>query len=230
MTDFELQVARLPDVLAVRVVGDETGCEVHVLARPGRPPGEIARDTRSLALLGDIKLTIDDVHVVQLGSGSEGDVPASQPPDVDLVRATRELAIDEGRIVVERIEVTDDHRTGRAIVTLRRGEQTASGASVFVPTSATRRRGVAEAAIASLEDLAGLQGEMAVDSVVVMPLPPHEVAVVSLAVLTAGGDETLMGAARIRDPGTHDAIVRAVLDATNRWVRRPQARRAGFAA
>src|SRR4051812_35922537 len=68
VTPFELDVSRLPNVLAVRTVaaGDAGAGEVHVLAAPGRAVEDIAADVHSLAILSGLLLAAGDVHVVQL--------------------------------------------------------------------------------------------------------------------------------------------------------------------
>ena len=59
---------------------------------------------------------------------------------------------------------------------------------------------------------------MAVDAAVVVPLPPSDVALVTIVVVTGIAEQTRVGAVLVGSAGANDAIARAVLDATNRRV------------
>src|SRR5215831_13489441 len=71
LTQVEAELCRLPDVTAVRLVGDEVGhlTEVHVLAHAGKAAKQIVRDIQSVALASfGIEIDRRIVSVVQLGS------------------------------------------------------------------------------------------------------------------------------------------------------------------
>lgn len=214
MTEFETDVARIVDVLAVRSVPDGDHPEVHVLASPGRVVSEIAADVHSLAVLRGVALQPDDIHIVQLQPTEEA--PAEEAPAPPLAAAHA----SGGRVEVDSVMVVTTEGASRAVATARLGTRVATGTSVFVPATAALRRGVAEATLAALVELAGpgSLGEIAVDNAVLFPLPPHEVAVVTLAVVTGITEQTLVGAVLVGSAGANDAIARAVLDATNRKV------------
>ena len=221
MKTFEAELGRIPDVLAVRsVADDDERREVHVLAAPGRSAFDIAGDVESLAVLRGVELATDGIHVVQLepipdqgladepdtGPSAGGDGPQEEP-----------APSTERRVVVDGVLVLSGEGTSRAVVTLRIGEQIATGTAVFVPAGSAARRGVAEATLAAVLELVGARAEMAVDSALVIPVPPQEVALVTIAAVHGSLDETLVGAVQVRSAGANEALARAVLDATNRW-------------
>lgn len=210
---FEAELGRIPDVLAVRsIADDEERREVHVLAAPGRSAFDIAGDVESLAVLRGVELATDGIHVVQLepipdhGSSDADDSPLEEPG-----------ASTERRVAVDGVLVFGGEGTSRAVVTLRIGEQVATGTAVFVPAGSAARRGVAEATLAAVLELVGARAEMAVDSALVLQVPPQEVALVTIAAVHGSVDETLVGAVQVRSTGANEALARAVLDATNRW-------------
>jgi hypothetical protein len=226
VTVFETEVTRIADVLAVRAAtsGEELR-EIHVLAAPGRLPQEIASDVRSLAALSGIDLRDDAVHVVQLQASpvEESSTGVEPAPGAGIVQ-TPEPVVEPpprerrpSRIEVDGVVVVTGEGMARAITTVRRDGEAATGTAVFVPAAAAARRGVAEATMGALLEILDAKDDMAVDSALVVSLPPHELAVVTIAVVGAHGEATLVGAVLVRSGGVNDAIARAVLDATNRW-------------
>jgi hypothetical protein len=223
VTPFELDVSRLPNVLAVRTVaaGESGAGEVHVLASPGRTVEAIAADVHSLAILSGLPLAAGDVHVVQLQRGeaeteTEAD-PDGGAPEVDL-RDSAAPPTNERRVELDGVMVVTAEGTSRIVATARLGEQTATGTAEVVPASSAIRRGVAEATLAALLQLRGGDEIMAVDAAVVVPLPPNDIALVTIAVVTGIAEQTRVGAVLIGSAGANDAIARAVLAATNRRV------------
>jgi hypothetical protein len=217
VTPFELDVSRLPNVLAVRTVeaGDAAGGEVHVLASPGRSVQEIAADVHSLAILTGVALTAGDVHVVQLQRADDNAAAANgAAPAPEAARAPE----SHRRVELDGAMVVTADGNSRAVVTARLGDRVATGSSVVVPASSAIRRGVAEATLTALLELLDRQEIVAVDAAVVVSLPPNEVAVVTLVTVTGIAEQTLVGSVLVGSAGVNDAIARAVLDATNRRV------------
>lgn len=222
MKTFESELGRIPDVLAVRSVQDDDARrEVHVLAAPGRRPTDIAGDVESLAVLRGVELATDGIHVVQLQ-------PVDQRPDESEITSaeggngTQEPApapapADTGRVAIDGVLVINGEGTSRAVVTVRMGAQVATGTSVFVPAGSAMRRGVAEAALTGVLELLGARHDLAVDNALLLQVPPHEIALVTLATVSGAGDDALVGAASVRSAGANEALARAVLDASNRW-------------
>ena len=218
MTPFELDVSRLPNVLAVRTVaaGDAGAGEVHVLAAPGRAVEAIAADVHSLAILSGLPLAAGDVHVVQLQGGDDDAETNGTKPALDLSDPSPPAS--GRRVELDGVMVVTAEGTSRVVATARLGDRVATGTSEVVPASSAIRRGVAEATLAALLELQGGDEIMAVDAAVVVPLPPNDVALVTIAVVTGIAEQTRVGAVLIGSAGANDAIARAVLDATNRRV------------
>jgi hypothetical protein len=214
---FEELAGRVPGVLAVRTTrdGGDGLLEVHVLAGPRHQADEIARSVRSIALLTDMTLPVERIHVVQLDAEEEP-VDAPVPGvDIDLVEEPPPVEERRARVRLGPVEVRVVDGAGHATVELTLGDRTSRGQASFRPTTPTERRAVAEAAIAALTDLVPSEGTIAVDTVALLPMPGIDVVVVTLASV-AGEERTLVGAAAVHDGGVHAAIARAALDATNR--------------
>lgn len=219
VTPFELDVSRLPNVLAVRTVaaGEAGAGEVHVLAAPGRAVEAIAADVHSLAILSGLPLAAGDVHVVQLQKSEEDSDTNGTVPDVDL-SDPRPQRSPEGRVELDGVMVVTAEGTSRVVATARFGDRVATGTAEVVPASTAIRRGVAEATLAALAELQSGDEIMAVDAAVIVPLPPSDIALVTIAVVTGIAEQTRVGAVLVGSAGANDAIARAVLDATNRRV------------
>ena len=219
MTEFEAEVARVVDVLAVRSVPDgECPTEVHVLASPGRDVRDIAADVHSLAVLRGVMLEPIDIHVVQL-SPTDVEANGQEDPEVDIdLRTPLAPPPPTPRVEIDSVSIVSSEGASRAVANVRLGSRAATGTATFVPASAALRRGVAEATLTALLDLvdASSLGELAIDNAVVLSIPPHDVAVVTLAVVSGITEQTLVGAVLVGSAGANDALARAVLDATNR--------------
>ena len=237
---FEDLAGRVPGVLALRTVKEgESIAEVHVLVAPGAEGDEIARSIRSVALLSDVDLPRERLHIVQLdadddvgstpaptvadetdrtGSGDGGGGPAV---DIDLVEPVAAAPLAQAplrpRLLSVDVRVVDG--VGRASVEVGLGIRSERCAVEFVPTTPTERRAVAEATVRALTAVTGWRGPLAVDTAVLVPMPNLDVALVTI-VWVAGEERTLVGAAVVHGGGEHDALARATLDATNRAVAR----------
>jgi len=222
VTEFEAEVARVVDVLAVRSVPDgECPTEVHVLASPGRDVRDIAADVHSLAVLRGVMLEPTDIHVVQLSPTEDPDADAVGDPDPDVdidLRTPLAPPPPTPRVEIDSVSIVNSEGASRAVASVRLGSRTATGTATFVPAAAALRRGVAEATLAALLDLvdASSLGELAIDNAVLLSIPPHDIAVVTLAVVSGITEQTLVGAVLVGSAGANDALARAVLDATNR--------------
>jgi hypothetical protein len=75
LTQLERDLLRVPGVKSVRVVGDDSPTEIHIVASSKRPPKQVVRDVQSLAAAG-FGMPIDHriVSVVQLD-----DLPPQAP-------------------------------------------------------------------------------------------------------------------------------------------------------
>ena len=162
------------------------------------------RDIQSVALASfGIELDRRIVSVVQLnGDGNERiDLTAAVTPD-------RAMLID----VVS--EVTGLRSLVR--VTLTRGENEAVGFAEGSVASSARHRLVAVATVDALRQLQKTAECLDVDSAQIVRVGIHDVAIVTIVFVIPPAEQMVSGSAIIRDHQDNAAIVRAVLDATNR--------------
>ena len=205
-------------MLAVRSVFEADRSEVHVLATPGRDGADIAADVRSILAVQGFDVALGDVHVVQLQPSTAEEAPAAAAA---AAAATTAPDGDRARVELVDVVVLFEDRGARVVSTLRRGTQSVTGTASCIAATASVRRAVAEATLTALLELLGSGDEMALDAVLVIASPPHEVAIVLLEMAVPAGEANLVGAALVRGQGIHDAVGRAVLDATNRRLSRP---------
>lgn len=215
MADVERELEQIADVLAVRSVADgDLVSELRVLAAPGRASTAIVADVELVLAQRGLQLASEAIHVVQLQS-----MPDEVEPEVSATPATSGT---EGSAVeaidIESVVIVTADGSARAVVTLRSGQRVATGAAVAVPATVALRRGVAEATLIGLCELFGVPYDLAVEHAIVVSAPPHEVALVTVAAVVRGGEETLVGAVPIWSGGINDAIARAVLVAAAAWV------------
>jgi hypothetical protein len=200
--ELEETLSRLPSINAVRVVGGRDGIrEVHVLAAPDKAPKQVVRDVQSLAL-ARFGITVDRraISVVQIG-----------PERLD--------AGDDRPAIKGVHEIPEGARTTVAVTLGWHGEEyvgTATGPAA--PTA--RHRLVGEAAIRAVEDL--LPGEaLALDAVGSPMIGMRTVIVVVIVSTGERGEEISIGSA-LSHGDDSETVVRAVLDALNRRITRPE--------
>jgi hypothetical protein len=204
LVELERELCRLPEVSAARVVADRSGrpTEVHILARATKAPKQIVRDVQSVALASfGLELDRRIISVVQLDREGE---PTTGLPPVAPRFALRNVSVETNRL--------------RAIarVTLARGEVEAVGFAEGSIAAAVRHRLVATATLDALRQLeAGAEG-IDVDAAQVVRIGVHDLAVVTVVFVSPPLELLVAGAAVVRDRAEADAVVRAVLDATNR--------------
>jgi hypothetical protein len=213
LAEAEAAISQLPDVVAVRSVFDGDGCEVHVLAAPGRSVEQVAADVRSIVAVQVRDLPLRDVHVVPLAAD------VTPGPDV---RAPALAEAETGaRVELVDVVVLFEDRGARIMATLERGKDRVTGSATSIATAAAVRRAVADATLTALLDLSSRARDVAIDTVLLVPLPAQQIAVVVLELLVPGGEVSLVGSALVRGSGVYEAVGRAVLDATNRPLSRP---------
>ncbi len=199
--EIEETLSRLPSVNAVRIAAhrDEIR-EVHVLAAPDKAPKQVVRDVQTLAL-ARFGITIDrrTISVVQIGP--ERLDPGDDRPAIKGVH-----------------EIPEGTRTTVVVTLAWHGEDyvgTATGPAA--PTA--RARLVGEAAVRAVESL--LHGDaLALDSVGAPVIGMRTVIVVVIVSTGERGEEVAVGSA-ISNGDDSEATVRAVLDALNRRITRP---------
>ncbi len=202
--ELERELCRLPEVSAARVVTDDIGrpTEVHILASGSKHAKQVVRDIQSVALASfGIELDRRIVSVVQLNGDGNERIDLAAAPD-------RAMLVD----VVS--EITGLRSLVR--VTLTRGENEAVGFAEGSVAASARHRLVAVATVDALRQLQKTAECLDVDSAQIVRVGIHDVAIVTIVFVIPPTEQMVSGSAIIRDHQDNAAIVRAVLDATNR--------------
>jgi hypothetical protein len=236
LIEVEKELCRIPEVSAARIVADATGrpTEVHILASTDKHAKQLVRDVQSVAI-ATFGLEIDRrvISVVQLDTGSmKVDVAE---PDIDLGAAEATSTPsprpsdnsgyengngrrphDPSRILVDRVAADRDGIQCHVEVTLRRGDEMASASVTGSSATAAVLRSVAMATLVALRDLEPAAERADLETASIIRLGERSLAVASIVLLVPPYEEVVSGSAIVRGPGDHDAMARAVLDATNR--------------
>jgi len=203
MDDRELEEtrARMPSVNTDRIAADRSGVrEGHVLAGPDKAAKQVVRDVQTLALARfGIDLDRRIISVVQIG------------PD--------RIHIDEDRPAIMGVhEIPEGARTTVA-VTLRWHSEEYAGTATGPAAPSARLRLVGEAALRAVERIVGDEA-LALDAVGAPAVGMRRAIVVVVVSTGPRGEEVVVGSALSQgDDG--EATVRAVLDALNRRIGRP---------
>ena len=205
----ETALCRLPGVSAARIV-DRAGrpIEVHVLALPGKRPKQVVRDVQSVAI-ATFGLELDHriVSVVQF----DGEQVADDRDD-DHDHGAEQFRL---RIVAINVEVAGLRAHVR--VTLAHDNEEHAGLAEGTIATASRPRLVGAATLDAIQQLVPDADRFDLDSAQILRVGSHDVAIVTLVVVIPPHEEIVSGGAIVhqnQDPS--DAVVRAVLDATNR--------------
>lgn len=208
LVELERELCRLPEVSAARVVTDRSGrpVEVHILARPTKAPKQIVRDVQSVALASfGLELDRRIVSVVQLGTEPSatgaGTLPAVGSP---------------ARFALRNVSVETNRLRAIARVTLARGDAEAVGFAEGSIAATIRHRLVAAATLDALRQLEPNAEGVDIDAAQIVRIGAHDLAVVTVVFVAPPIELLVAGAAVVRDRAEADAVVRAVLDATNR--------------
>lgn len=203
--ELERELCRLPEVSAARVVADHRGrpTEVHILATAAKHPKQVVRDVQSVALASfGMELDRRIVSVVQLGENGDGTAAVETAP------AFRPVLADVG------VEVNGLRALVR--VTLAHEDREAVGFAEGSVASSARHRLMAAATLDALRQLEPAAECVDVDAAQVVRVGASDVAVVSVVFVLPPGEQMVSGSAVVRGHAEDDAVVRAVLDATNR--------------
>jgi len=202
--ELERELCRLPDVSAARVVTDDIGrpTEVHILAAGVKHPKQVVRDVQSVALASfGIELDRRIVSVVQLHT----DPVVVDPP----------AAVADRPVLVHVASEVTGLRSLVRVTLARAGEESVGFAEGSVATTA-RHRLVAAATVDALRQLQTAAECLDIDSAQVVRVGVHDVAIVTVVFVIPPAEQMVSGSAIVREHLDADAIVRAVLDATNR--------------
>jgi hypothetical protein len=214
--DVEIELCRLPDVVAVRIVVGPDGepVEVHVLAHTGKHAKQVARDIQSVALTSfGLDLDRRIISVVQLSANGEhaptaaaSSSPAAASESVSPLRT--QIAAVESR--------TAQRRTAIRITLTRDGNEAVGTAEGSSATSA-RPSLAAAATLNALQQLEVSAQCLDIDATSVGRVGAEEVVTVTLVMFDPPYERHLVGSALLHHQ-LDDAVARAVLDATNRRI------------
>ena len=185
----------------MRITGDHNRIrEVHVLAAPEKAAKQVVRDVQTLALARfGIDLDRRIISVVQIGP--------------DRIRA------DEDRPAILGVhEIPEGARTTVA-VTLRWHAEEYTGTATGPAAASARLRLVGEAALRAVERIVGDEA-LALDAVGAPAVGMRRVIVVIVLSTGPRGEAVAVGSA-LSQGDDAEATVRAVLDAFNRRIGRP---------
>ncbi len=205
--ELERELCRLAEVSAARVVTDAVGhpTEIHILASSAKHAKQVVRDVQSVALASfGIEIDRRIVSVVQLTSDDDLD-PTLRTEPANSVRAV---------LAHVNSEVTGLRNLVR--VTLARGETETVGFAEGSVAATARHRLVAAATLDALRQLHTAAECLDVDAAHIVRVGMRDVAIVTVVFVTPPTEQMVSGSAIVRDHHEAEAIVRAVLDATNR--------------
>jgi len=193
-------IRKLRGVQSVRVEPDDAGAIriVHVLGGPDRSPKVIAVDIVS-ALAAELGVQLEPRQVR---------VAALQRSD--------EAVPEQARLKFVGLTVSAIRNTAEVKVHLEDQGLMYEGIASGPNASRNRLELVAEATLRALEQYLRADGLFLLDGVAASTVGTREVAVVVVS-LAGREEETLAGSSLVRDD-PREAVVRAVLDATNRPV------------
>lgn len=207
----------------VRPAGNGDGLsEIHILSDGALAPKQIVRNIETL-LKTAFDLSIDHriVSIAVLKEGAEmarGDVPVAAAPDPPPL--PRPLP----RVVFQRLRVVQEPTLkATAHVELRLGDVIFEGSHRDTDTPKARMVSSARAVIEALDYLAEKEMAFYLAGLELLPVFQHEVMVVLVEGRHHLDQVRMLGTAIIHDD-PHEAAVRAVLDAVNRFIHRPDRR------
>lgn len=233
MTDFDpLQIDTLLETLTgvvrARVRPDENGRhlrEIHVLSDGALAPKQIVRNIETL-LKTAFDLTIDHriVSIAVLKQGAEVEESAAREAPVQEPRPerrARKASTGPGsRVVFHKLQVVQDALKCTAHVELKLGDVIFEGMHRDTDTPEARVYAAARAVIEALEYLTEKQMAFYLAGLEQMRVYEDRLLVVLVEARRGRQRMRMVGTAAVKDD-THEAAVRAVLDAVNRFITRP---------
>ena len=226
IAEVERELCRIPDVRAARIVANDAGdpIEVHILASTGKGAKQLVRDVQSVAIAsGGIDLDHRLISVVQLDDLGGEVVTSAAAEDQPAPRGRsngKTLPLNPDRVVVDSVVVSKKELRALCTVTLNRGGDQAIGTAEGTDATTARWRIVAEASLSALRTLEPLAESVAVESAGVQRIGDRALGIVTLLLVIPPNEELLAGVAPVRGANEEEAVVRAVLDATNRRLAR----------
>jgi hypothetical protein len=214
LRELEDDLCRLTGILGVRIVGDRVGrpIEVHVLADHSKPAKQTVRDVRAVAqTVFGIELDHRIVSVAQLDTDEH-----NEPLGIELPRS-------EQRARVGSINVESEGVRAEVRVVLIDGSREITGYAEGSVASLVRAQLVATAALDAVRQLEPAADAVHVATAEITRLGSSRVAVVTVVYVDPPVELVVSGSAVVRRD-RDDAVVRALLDATNRRLSRLERR------
>ena len=240
MTDFDpaqidTLLETLTGIVRARVRPDENGLqlrEIHVLSDGALAPKQIVRNIETL-LKTAFDLTIDHriVSIAVLKQGAEMEEPAAReapreaareaPPEGAPERRARKATTwPASRVVFHKLQVLQDALKCVAHVELKLGDVIFEGTHRDTDTPEARVYAAARAVIEALEYLTEKQMAFYLAGLEQMRVYEDRLLVVLVEARQGRQRMRMVGTAAVKED-THEAAVRAVLDAVNRFITRP---------
>lgn len=225
LIEVEKELCRIPEISAARIVADAAGrpTEVHILASTDKHAKQVVRDVQSVAIASfGLELDRRVISVVQLDGNGLASAEAAGMTDVEgepmATTAGRNghPSVDPKRILVERVSAERDGLKCQVEVSLRRQDEHSAATVTGSAATAAVLRSVAQATLVALKDLEPAANRADLETASIVRLGERSLAVTSIVILVPPYEEVVSGSAVVRAAGDHDAMARAVLDATNR--------------
>jgi hypothetical protein len=201
LQELEETLARLPSVRAVRIAADRDRVrEVHVLAAPEKAAKQVVRDVQTLAM-ARFGIDIDRrvISVVQIG------------PD--------RIGPDDRRPVILGVHEAPEGARTTVSVSLRWHNEEYVGSATGPAAGSARLRLVGEAALRAIESI--IDDEALALDAVGSPAIGMRTVIVAVVVSTGSRGEDVSVGSALSHGDDSEAVVRAVLDALNRRINRP---------
>jgi hypothetical protein len=203
--DIERELVRLPEVEIARLVLDDGRLtEVHIVANAAKHPKQVVRDVQSVALASfGVEIDRRIVSVVQLdGAPGDDDASTAGPGPV--------------RVVIESVSAEVTGLRCLVKVGLTRATTSVLGYAEGSIATSARFRLVAAATVDALRQLEPVAECVDIDTAQIVRAGSLDVAIVTAVFVTPPAEQVVAGSAVVTAHDESGAIVRAVLDATNR--------------
>jgi hypothetical protein len=202
-TVAERLIRKLRDVSSceIRTAPDGSIEVIHVTARPGRSPKQIARDIESiLSAEENIRVDHRKISIAQYGEGS---------------MSGAEATLD--RVVMAGMSLHQSSGAFEAEVTLASGELSATGQAAGANTRGESRRVIAQATLDAIAKLTTQDPRFSLGELEERDLGPRRILLVCVNQVDGREERSFLGCCEVgMDPGR--AVIYAVLDAVNRVV------------
>ena len=200
--DWEQAIKQVKSVVDARINVNSQGEieEVHILAGSGRAPKQVVRDIESI-LVAQFNIQIDHkmISVAQVEDDEEVTLAIVESMRPKLVGVSFKTVNGMAEVVVE----------------LSSRDKVTEGLAQGPSTAHNNLRLFVEATLKALSLLTLDKYLFVTEDVRITSLAKQEVALVSIILITSGGEQSLAGCALIKSD-EREAVVKATLDAINR--------------